>query len=92
MLRSLWSSLPLVSRIGLGVAAAGLAADVLHHGFIHQIDVAQVPDIAFIGHVLTLAGMVLALSGVVLAAADMRRRVRQKGESNAARSGAAAPR
>jgi hypothetical protein len=53
---------------------------------------AAVLNIGGIGHVLTLAGMVLAVGGVIQAAAGSRRRARQKGERNAARSGTAAAR
>jgi hypothetical protein len=92
MVRGLWRSVPLIGRVGLGVATVGVAADVIHHVFTHDAGVTRVVDIGLLGHVLTLAGMVLALVGVIRAAADSRRRARQKGGSDAARISAAASR
>lgn len=92
MLRSLWQSVPSVSRLGLFLGAYGVGADFIHHVFTHDLHAGKILHVGFIGHVLTLAGMVLALWGVVRAAADSRRRARKKGEHNAARSSATAPR
>jgi hypothetical protein len=92
MLRSTWRGLPLVARIGLSIAALGLAADLVHHVFTHDVHAAQVLAIGFYGHVLTLVGMVVTVAAVVQAAVDSRRRARQKGEGNVARSSATATR
>ena len=92
MWRTLWRPLPLTARSGLALAAIGVVADVIHHVFTHGLHSADVLHIDVIGHVLTLAGMVLAMSGVIQAAADSRRRARQKGETHAARGSSAAAR
>ena len=92
MVRSLWRSVPAVSRVGLVITAAGVGVDLVHHVFTQDLHAAKVLDIGFAGHVLTLAGMVVALLGVIRAAADSRRCARQKGGSHAARRRATAPR
>jgi hypothetical protein len=93
LLRALWPSVSLVTRLGLGLAAVGVLADVIHHVFTHDLHAVEALNIGAIGHILTLAGMVLAMSGVIGAAAASRRRhPRQKGERNAARCCSAAPR
>lgn len=92
MLRSIWRSVPSVTRLGLFIGASGVLADFIHHVFTPDLHAGQILHIGFIGHVLTLAGMVLALSGVGRAALASRRRAREKGGSDAARSGAAATR
>jgi hypothetical protein len=92
MLRALWRSLPSATRLGIALAGVGVIADFVHHVFTHDMHPAAVLNIGGIGHVLTLAGMVLAVGGVIQAAAGSRRRARQKGERNAARSGTAAAR
>lgn len=92
MARRLSRTLPPLCRLGLTVVAIGLAVDIVHHTFTQDIAALRWLGLDVFGHAMTLAGMVLALLGVVRAAADERRRARQKGESNAARSGAAASR
>jgi hypothetical protein len=89
MVRSLWLSVPAISRLGLVIAAFGVGADVVYH---RSTAAMQVMSVGLIGHVVTLAGMFLALLGVVRAAAGSRRRARQKGVSNAARSSTTASR
>ncbi len=92
MLRTLWEPLSSATRLGLAFAGIGVVADFIHHVFTHHIHAVAVLNIGGIGHVLTLAGMVLAMTGVIHAAAHSRRRARQKGERNAARSSSAAAR
>lgn len=92
MLRSLWRSIPSVSRLGLYLAGYGVIADFVHHVVRPGLHAGLLIHIGLIGHTLTLAGMVLALMGVVRAAVDSRRRAREKGERDAARGSAAAPR
>lgn len=93
MLRSVWRSLPAVTRLGSILGTLGLAGDVIHHALAPNLLAGRALDLGSVGHVLTLAGMVLALSGVVGAARAARRRAREKGGSDAvARVGAAAPR
>lgn len=92
MLRGQWRSLPSMSRMGLLIAAIGVAFDLVHHVFTHDLHAAEAMQIGFIGHALTLAGMVLALLGVVSAARTSRRRAKQKGEGDAVRCSPAAAR
>jgi hypothetical protein len=92
MVRSLWRSVPSATRFGLAIAGCGVVADFIHHVFTAELHGGQLVHIGFIGHVLTLAGMFIALSGVAHAAVESRRRTREKGESNAARCSASAPR
>ncbi|HYZ91835.1 MAG TPA: hypothetical protein VFA34_05505 [Actinomycetota bacterium] len=92
MLRSLWRSIPPLSRLGLSLTGYGVLADFIHHVFTPNLHAGKVLHIGFIGHALTLAGMVLALLGVISALVESRRRAKQKGEGNAARSSTAASR
>ncbi|MGH2758373.1 MAG: hypothetical protein ACRDKJ_02310 [Actinomycetota bacterium] len=92
MARSLLRSIPSVTRLGLFLAGNGVLADFIHHVFTADLHAGRVLHIGFIGHALTLAGMLLALWGVIRAATDSRRRAREKGERNAARSSATASR
>ena len=82
----------LMTRLGLALAAAGVAFDLIHHLITNDIPAAAILHIGGIGHVLTLAGMVLAVGGVIHAAAEARRRARQKGERDAARRSSAVAR
>jgi hypothetical protein len=91
MLRSVWQSISTVTRFGLILGGLGVAADFVHHGFMHHVHFEGVLHIELFGHVLTLVGMVFALSGVARAAVESRRRTREKGGNDAARIGAAAP-
>lgn len=90
MLPALWRSMPSATRFGLALAGYGVIADFIHHVFTPNLHAGKVLNIGFIGHVLTLAGMLMALWGVIHAAVESRRRAREKGESNAASSSAAA--
>lgn len=92
MLRSVWQSMSRVTRLGLILGGLGVAADFVHHGFVHHVHFEEVLHIELFGHVLTLVGMVFALLGVARAAVESRRRTREKGGNDAARIGAAAPR
>jgi hypothetical protein len=92
MLRALWRPLGFATRLGLALTSVGVAADFVHHVFTHDMQAAGVLNVGGVGHVLTLAGMVLAVGGVIHAAGESRRRARQKGECNAARSSTAAAR
>ena len=92
MLRALWRPLSSTTRLGLALAGAGVLVDFVHHVFTYDMHAVAVLNIGGIGHVLTLAGMVLAVCGVIQAAAQSRRRARQKGERNAARGSSAAAR
>jgi drug/metabolite transporter superfamily protein YnfA len=92
MVSALWRSFPTSIRFGLAVAASGVVADLVHHLFTHELHALEPLHIDVIGHALTLAGMVIALWGVVHAAVDSRRRAREKGGRDAARSSAAASR
>jgi hypothetical protein len=92
MVRAMWRSMPSPTRIGLVLAGSGVFADFVHHVFTHNQHAFEGLQIDLIGHVLTLAGMLIALSGVIHAAVDSRRRTKQKGGSDAARSCASATR
>ena len=92
MLRTPWQELSAVTRSGLALALIGVVTDVVHHLFTDGLRVAEVLHVGALGHVLTLAGMVLALCGVVQAAVESRRRTRQKGGNDAARSSTTAAR
>jgi hypothetical protein len=67
-------------------------ADFIHHVFTPGQHAGKILSIGFIGHILTVAGMLIALLGVIQAAVESRRRARQKGERNAARSSSATAR